>query len=103
MSKLTVSVKMRNRAIIQSQMQTEEFKQYARLRNGVETVPSLLKNRYGVNGMHAHGKIRCKFSFGNKDRRIEFQKALPIPEGFGRLCLKSGSVLRVAGGNTSLR
>ena len=86
-SKLTVSVKMRNRAIIQSQMQTEEFKQYARLRNGVETVPSLLKNRYGVNGMHAHGKIRCKFSFGNKIAALNFRKLFRYRKGSGHYAL----------------
>lgn len=86
-SKLTVSVKMKNRAITRSQMQTEEFKQYAKLRNGVETVPSLLKNRYDVNRMHVHGRIRCKFSFGSKIAALNFRKLFRYRKGLGHYAL----------------
>lgn len=86
-SKLTVSVKMKNRANAQKQMETEEFKQYARLRNGVETVPSLLKNRYGVNRMSAHRKIRCKFSFGCKIAALNFRKLFRFRKGSGHYAL----------------
>ena len=82
-SKLTVSVNMKNRAITQKKMQTEEFKQYARLRNGVETIPSLLKNRYRVNKMNTRGKIRCKFFFGCKIAALNFRKLFCFQKGLG--------------------
>jgi hypothetical protein len=82
-SKLTVSNKMKNRAIIQRRMQTDEFKMLARLRNGVETVPSLLKNQFNVNKMRVHGLIRCKFNFGSKIAALNFRKLFRFRMGSG--------------------
>ena len=67
--------------------QTEEFKLYGRLRNGVETIPSLLKNRYGVNRMPVHGKIRCKFFFGCKVAALNFRKLFRFRQGSGKYAL----------------
>lgn len=44
-AKITVSQKSIERAKTQGEMRTEKFKQYAKLRNGVETIPSILKNQ----------------------------------------------------------
>ncbi len=86
-SKLSVSLKKKKRALAQNRMETEEFKQYARLRNGVETVPSLLKNRYGVNRMRVHGLIRCKFYFGCKVAALNFRKLFRFRKGSGHYAL----------------
>lgn len=86
-SKLSVSMKMKKRALAQDRMKTEEFKLLARLRNGVETIPSLLKNRYGVNRMPVHGTVRCKFYFGCKVAALNFRKLFRFRKGSGHYAL----------------
>ncbi len=44
-----VSWKSVGRAKQLQYMQTEEFSEYAKFRNGVEAIPSLLRQRYHVN------------------------------------------------------
>ena len=73
-AKVKVTGKQIRRAQQQAQMKSEEFKLYARLRNGVETIPSVLKNVYDVNHMPVHGKLRCKFFFGSKIAALNFMK-----------------------------
>ena len=86
-SKLSVSMKMKKRALAQSRMKTDEFKLLARLRNGVETISSLLKNRYGVNRMPVHGTVRCKFYFGCKVAALNFRKLFRFRKGSGHYAL----------------
>ena len=81
--KVKASKKMRERARMQAKMKTEEFKNYAKLRNGAETIPSLLKNVYGVNKMRVHGKLRCKFFFGSKIAALNFRKLFRFRKGLG--------------------
>ena len=81
--KVSISQKTVNRAKLQSKMQTEEFKNFARFRNGVETIPSILKNVYDVNRMHVRGLIRCKFCFGGKIAALNFRKLLRFRRGTG--------------------
>ena len=57
-------------------MKTDEFKQYAHFRNGVEAIPSLLRRRYHVDKIPTHGKIRTRFHFGFKIAALNFQKLL---------------------------
>ena len=81
--KVKASKKMRERARMKANMNTEEFKNYGRLRNGAETVPSILKNIYGVNKMRVHGKLRCKFFFGSKIAALNFRKLFRYRMGLG--------------------
>ncbi len=81
--KVSVSKTMRERARMKANMATEKFKNYARLRNGAETVPSILKNVYAVNKMRVHGKLRCKFFFGNKIAALNFRKLFRFRKGLG--------------------
>lgn len=81
--KVKVSKKMRDRAKMQAYMKTEEFRNYARLRNGAETIPSLLKNVYDVNRMRVHGRLRCKFFFGSKIAALNFRKLFRYRKGLG--------------------
>lgn len=82
-AKIRVTGKQIRRAALQEQMKSEQYKLYARLRNGVETIPSILKNVYNVNRMSVRGKLRSKFFFGSKIAALNFQKLLGFRRGTG--------------------
>lgn len=71
-----VSWKASNRAKQLKYMQTEEFKEYARFRNGVETIPSLMRRKYHVDKIPTHGKKQTRLHFGFKIAALNFQKLL---------------------------
>ena len=71
-----VSWKSVGRAKQLQYMQTEEFSEYAKFRNGVEAIPSLLRRRYHVDKMPVHGKKRTRLFFGFKIAALDFQKLL---------------------------
>lgn len=73
---LELSHKAVNRAKQLRFMKTEEFKNYEHLRNGVEAIPSLLRRRYHVDKIPAHGQKRTRLYFGFKIAAINFQKLL---------------------------
>ena len=83
-AKIRVTGKQIRRAVLQEKMKTEEYKLFARLRNGVETIPSILKNVYNVNKMSVRGKIHCKFYFGSKVSALNFRKLLGFRRGTGK-------------------
>ena len=85
--KVRVSKTMRERARAKARMQTEEFKNLAKLRNGVETIPSILKNQYNDNKMNVHGKQRCKFFFGSKIAALNFRKLFRYRKGLGHYAI----------------
>lgn len=72
----SVSWKAVGRANQLKYMKTEEFKHYAHFRNGVEAIPSLLRRKYHVDKIPAHGKNRTRFHFGFKIAALNFQKLL---------------------------
>lgn len=71
-----VSWKSVGRAKQLQYMQTEEFSEYAKFRNGVEAIPSLLRRRYHVDKIPVHGKNRTRLFFGFKIAALNFQKLL---------------------------
>ena len=71
------------RAKLQAEMKTEDYKAYGRLRNGVETIPSMLKNLFNVNAMPVRGKIGTKFFFGSKMAALNFRKLFGYRRGLG--------------------
>ena len=71
---LFVSNKTAERAKIQRQMETDEYRRLTYFRNGVESIPSVLRRRYDVDHMPVRGKIRSKFFFGFKIAAINFRK-----------------------------
>ena len=71
-----VSWKSVGRAKQLQYMQTEEFSEYAKFRNGVEAIPSLLRRRYHVDKIPVHGKKRTRLFFGFKMATLDFQKLL---------------------------
>lgn len=54
-------------------MKTEEFSAYAKFRNGVEAIPSLLRRRYHVDKIPVRGKNRTRLFFGFKIAALDFQ------------------------------
>lgn len=52
-----------------------------RIRNGVETVPSVIRNKYGVDKMPVHGKLRTKQFFGFKVAALNFTKLVRSLKG----------------------
>lgn len=71
-----ISWKAVNRAKMLWHMKTEEFYELAHFRNGVESIPSLLRRRYHVDKIPAHGKRRTRLHFGFKIAALNFQKLL---------------------------
>lgn len=55
---------------------TWQFEFLSRVRNGVETVPSILRRRYHIDTMPVRGKIRTKHMLGFKIGALNFRKLL---------------------------
>lgn len=55
-------------------MKTSEFIELAKIRNGVESVPSTLRRKYRVDEMPVRGKLRTKLFFGFKIVALNFKK-----------------------------
>lgn len=69
-------------------MKTEEFSKYARFRNGVEAIPSLLRRRYHVDKIPTHGRNRTRLHFGFKIAALNFQKLLDYEDSLGQCASK---------------
>ena len=76
-----VSWKAVGRAKQLQYMKTEEFSEYAKFRNGVEAIPSLLRRRYHVDKIPVHGKRRTRLFFGFKIAALNFQKLSDYSNG----------------------
>ena len=84
-----VSWKAVNRAKMLRYMKTEEFHELAHFRNGVEAIPSLLRRRYHVDKIPAHGKKRTRLYFGFKIAALNFQKLLDYTDRLGQYAQKA--------------
>lgn len=73
-SRKTVSSKSNQRAKQQRERSSEEFKKYSRFRNGVETIPSILRRKYGIDKIPVRGLIRSRFFFGCKIGALNIKK-----------------------------
>ncbi len=71
-----------NWAKSQRYMQSAEFSNYARLRNGVETVPSNIRRNYHLEKL-PRGKQRGRFFFGSKIAALNFRKLFGFRKGLG--------------------
>lgn len=81
-AKFTTSQNASNRAKCQRYMQGSEFKNFAKLRNGVETVPANIRRNYHLEKM-PRGKQRGKFFLGNKIAALNFRKLFGFRKGLG--------------------
>ncbi|MGN0240352.1 MAG: transposase [Candidatus Weimeria sp.] len=82
-ARINVSKKSVERAKTQAEMKTDRFKLFYRIRNGVETIPSILKNQFNVNQMPFRGLTRGKFFFGCKVAALNFRKLFNYRKGLG--------------------
>lgn len=81
-SAIVLSLSAISRAKTQRMMAGEEGKNYARLRNGVETLPSSLRRNYHVDKL-PRGKMRGKLFFGFKIGALNFRKLFTYRKGVG--------------------
>lgn len=76
--KRVASIKLARRTAFHAKQQrfleTDEFKKLARYRNGVETVPAVLRKRHHIDKMPVRGFIRCKLFFGFKIAAMNVRK-----------------------------
>lgn len=56
-------------------MKGDEFSSYAKLRNGIETVPANIKRNYHLEKL-PRGKQHGKFFFGSKIAALNFKNSL---------------------------
>lgn len=80
---LTISSNAQNRARAKRMQGTEQFKLLARIRNGVETVPSILRRIYHADRMPVRGLTRTGFFFGCKVAALNVKKLLTYHRGTG--------------------
>ena len=77
----TISANTKRRAEQQRYRGTEEFKKLSNFRNGVETIPSILRRKYHVDYMPVHGLIRSRLFFGCKIGALNFRKFCKYIQG----------------------
>lgn len=70
----TLSWKSVSRAKQLEYMKTAEFIELAKIRNGVESLPSILRRKYRVDEMPGRGKLKTKLLFGFKVGALNFKK-----------------------------
>ena len=73
---LMISMKSKKRLDEQENMDEETRSVIGRIRNGVETIPSVLRNKYRVDKMPVRGKLKTKHVFGFKVAAQNFGKLL---------------------------
>ena len=80
---LTISGKAQNRARAKRMQRTERFSLLSRIRNGVETVPSILRRIYNADRMQVRGLIKTRFYFGCKIAALNIGKLITYKKGLG--------------------
>jgi hypothetical protein len=73
---LILSLKSTQRAGQLRYMETEEFKSLAKIRNGVEALPSILRRKHHVDDMPVRGTLKMKLLFGFKVAAVNFKKLI---------------------------
>ena len=71
---VNVSVKMVQRARQMAEMTTDEYVQLSRKRNGVESIPSVMRRKYDVDHIPVRGKQKSRLFFGFKVAALNFNK-----------------------------
>lgn len=79
-----LSVKAKLRAIQQRNRKTDNFKEMSHYRNGVESIPSLMRRRYKVDTMPVRGHIRTKMLFGFKVVALNFNRFCTYMQGLAK-------------------
>ena len=79
----TISLTAGYRAKAKRFMKSDEFKLLSRIRNGIETVPSVLRKIYHADRMPVHGTKRNRFFFGCKVAAFNVRKLFNYRKGRG--------------------
>lgn len=69
-------------------MKTTEFIELAKIRNGVESLPSILRRKYNVDEIPVRGKLKTKLFFGFKVGAINFKKLFDYQNSLDSCALK---------------
>lgn len=69
-------------------MKTSEFVELAKIRNGVESIPSILRRKYRVDEMPIRGKLATKLFFGFKVAALNFKKLFDYQNSLDSYALK---------------
>ena len=79
---LIIPLKSRRRILESTERMNDEIRTFiGRIRNGVETVPSILRNKYTVDKMPVRGKLKTKQFFGFKVAALNFSKLIRFTKG----------------------
>lgn len=79
---LLIPLKSRRRIVESSEIMDDETRNLiGRIRNGVETVPSIIRNKYLVDKMPVRGKLRTKQFFGFKIATLNVSKLQRFVQG----------------------
>lgn len=92
-ARVTITRSAVERAKQQKEMATEEFYNWHRIRNGVESIPSILRNQFNIDRMPVRGKIPTKFYFGSKISALNFRKLFRYRKGL--ICHPYNPILAV--------
>lgn len=80
---VTISAKGTFRAKTRRLMGSDEFRMLARIRNGAETIPSMLRRIYGTDRMAVRGLIKTRLYFGCKVAALNVRKLFTFRSGRG--------------------
>lgn len=72
-------------------MKTEQFKALTRSRNGVETIPSILRRKYQIDHMPVRGLLATKLRFGIKLAALNFKKLSAYLDSLDQCALLSAN------------
>ena len=81
-ARVLVTKKSLTRISLEEKMSGKEYDLYRRIRNGVETIPSILRRKYHLEKLPL-GKQRGKFFFGSKIAALNFRKLFCFARGLG--------------------
>lgn len=70
----SVSKASKIRAVQQRERKSDTFRQMSHFRNGVETIPSIMRRKYNVDHMPVRGLIRCRMWFAVKIAALNINK-----------------------------
>jgi hypothetical protein len=93
---IKLSEQARERALYVIKLGTDEYRGYARKRNGVEGIPSVLRRSYSVDSMPVRGYLCSKLWFGIKIGAINAKRVIAAT-----LLLLDSSVIRAFSALTS--
>lgn len=69
-------------------MKTSEFIGLSKIRNGVESLPPILRRKYRVDEMPVRGRLKTKLFFGFKVAALNFKKLLDYISSLDNCALK---------------